>query len=69
MQLPEKTKRNMEKFSKVKELLASVEADAEKFYNAGNNAAGTRVRKAMQDLKVLAQEIRTEVTEKKNSDK
>lgn len=59
----------MEKFSKVKELLASVEADAEKFYNAGNNAAGTRVRKAMQDLKVLAQEIRTEVTEKKNSDK
>ncbi|MES2457772.1 MAG: histone H1 [Bacteroidota bacterium] len=59
----------MEKFSKVKELLASVEADAEKFYNAGNSAAGTRVRKAMQDLKNLAQEIRTEVTEKKNSDK
>jgi len=59
----------MEKFSKVKELLASVEADAEKFYNAGNSAARTRVRKAMQDLKVLAQEIRTEVTEKKNSGK
>ncbi|EDM38298.1 hypothetical protein PBAL39_01747 [Pedobacter sp. BAL39] len=59
----------MEKFSKIKELLAAVEADAEKFYNSGNNAAGTRVRKAMQDLKVLAQEIRTEVTEKKNSDK
>ena len=58
---------NMEKFSKVKELLASVEADAEKFYNSGNNAAGTRVRKAMQDLKVLAQEIRTEITEKKNA--
>lgn len=59
----------MEKFSKVKELLASIEADAEKFYNAGNSAAGTRVRKAMQDLKVLAQEIRSEVTDKKNSDK
>lgn len=59
----------MERFTKVKELLASVEADAEKFYNAGNNAAGTRLRKAMQDLKVLAQEIRTEVTEKKNTDK
>lgn len=59
----------MEKFSKVKELLASIEADAEKFYNAGNNAAGTRVRKAMQDLKVLAQDIRTEVTEKKNGGK
>ncbi|PTS96131.1 histone H1, partial [Pedobacter sp. HMWF019] len=46
-----------------------VEADVEKFYNAGNGAAGTRVRKAMQDLKVLAQEIRTEVTEKKNTTK
>jgi len=59
----------MEKFTKVKEVLASIEADAEKFYNAGNGAAGTRVRKAMQDLKNLAQEIRAEVTEKKNSAK
>lgn len=57
----------MEKFAKIKELLASVEADAEKFYNAGNAAAGTRVRKGMQDLKNLAQEIRGEVTEKKNT--
>ncbi|WP_288880178.1 histone H1 [Pedobacter panaciterrae] len=59
----------MEKFTKVKEVLASVEADVEKFYSAGNSAAGTRVRKAMQDLKNLAQEIRAEVTEKKNSAK
>ena len=33
----------------------------------GNSAAGTRVRKAMQDLKGLAQEIRAEVTDKKNT--
>ncbi|UKT65480.1 histone H1 [Pedobacter mucosus] len=59
----------MEKFSKVKEAVAAIEADVEKFYNAGNAAAGTRVRKAMQDLKVLAQEIRAEVTDKKNTDK
>jgi hypothetical protein len=59
----------MDKFTKVQELLASVEADAEKFYSGGNSAAGTRLRKAMQDLKVLAQDIRTEVTYKKNSDK
>jgi len=59
----------MEKFEKLKEVIAGVEADATKFYDGGNAAAGTRVRKAMQDLKVLAQEIRTEVTEKKNSDK
>lgn len=59
----------MEKFAKLKELVAGVEADADKFYNSGNGAAGTRVRKAMQELKNLAQEIRTEVTEKKNTDK
>lgn len=57
----------MEKFNKLKELVASVEADAEKFFNANNGAAGTRLRKGMQDLKNLAQEIRTEVTEKKNT--
>ncbi|WP_256005489.1 MULTISPECIES: histone H1 [Pedobacter] len=57
----------MDKFSKLKELVASVEADADKFYNSGNGAAGTRVRKAMQELKGLAQEIRTEITEKKNT--
>lgn len=59
----------MEKFAKIKEVVASIEQDVEKFYNAGNAAAGTRVRKAMQDLKTLAQEVRTEITEKKNSDK
>lgn len=57
----------MEKFQKVKELIASIEADADKFYNKANGAAGTRVRKAMQDLKNLASEIRKEVTEKKNA--
>lgn len=57
----------MEKFAKVKEVVAAIETDVEKFYNAGNAAAGTRVRKAMQELKGLAQEIRTEITEKKNT--
>lgn len=57
----------MEKFEKIKELIAGIEADATKFYDAGNGAAGTRVRKAMLDLKALATDIRKEVTEKKNS--
>lgn len=57
----------MDKFTKLKELASAIETDVEKFYDAGNSAAGTRVRKAMQDLKVLAQDIRSEVTEKKNS--
>lgn len=59
----------MDNFKKVQDLISSVEADVTKFYDGGNAAAGTRVRKAMQDLKVLAQEIRAEVTDKKNSAK
>jgi hypothetical protein len=59
----------MSKFAKLKEAVASAEADAEKFYNSGNSAAGTRVRKALQEIKGLAQEIRTEITEKKNAAK
>jgi len=59
----------MDKFKKVQDLITSAEADVTKFYDGGNAAAGTRVRKAMQDLKNLAQEIRSEVTERKNSAK
>ncbi|WP_316762117.1 histone H1 [Pedobacter aquatilis] len=57
----------MENFQKIKDLISSVEKDVEKFYHANNGAAGTRVRKAMQDLKVIANDIRREVTEKKNA--
>jgi hypothetical protein len=42
----------MDKFKKVQDLISSIEADVTKFYDGGNAAAGTRVRKAMQDLKV-----------------
>lgn len=57
----------MENFQKVKELVASIEADAEKFYNKANSAAGTRLRKGLQELKSLAQDIRNEVTARKNA--
>jgi len=57
----------MSRFSEVKNLVMSLEADFEKFYDKGNQAAGTRVRKGMQDLKNLAQKIRTEVQDKKNA--
>jgi len=57
----------MEKFTKIKELISSIEKDADLFYNKANKAAGTRIRKGMQDVKNLAQEVRTEVTEKKNA--
>ena len=44
----------------------SLEGDFEKFYDKENQAAGTRVRKGMQELKNLAQEIRIEVQDIKN---
>ncbi len=56
----------MEKFNQLKELLAAAEVDAEKFYEKNSKAAGTRVRKALQEAKNLAQAIRNEVTEMKN---
>ncbi len=59
----------MSKFAKLQELITSTEADAKKFYENGNGAAGTRVRKALQEVKTLAQEIRNEVTEIKNKAK
>jgi len=56
----------MDNYSKLQALIADAENDFAQFYGKGNKAAGTRVRKAMQDLKNLAQEIRQDVTAKKN---
>jgi hypothetical protein len=56
----------MQKYSQLKSLLASLEADADKFYQGHNKAAGTRLRKAMLEVKNLAGEIRKEVSEQKN---
>ncbi|GAA4922462.1 histone H1 [Mucilaginibacter sp. UR6-1] len=58
----------MKKFSELKELVSSLETDAEKFYSKGNSAAGTRLRKGLQDLKNLAQTIRLEVQDTKNKE-
>jgi hypothetical protein len=57
----------MEKIQRIKELVESVEKDAVAFYEKGNKAAGTRIRNAMQQLKVIAQEVRQEITAKKNT--
>ena len=56
----------MEKYQELKELVAQLEDDFDKFYAKGNKAAGTRLRKAMQQLKELAQAIRVEISDKKN---
>lgn len=57
----------MNNFNKIKDLVLSLESDFEKFYEKNNSAAGTRVRKGMQDLKNMAQDIRKEVQDAKNA--
>lgn len=59
----------MSKFTQLKDLIASAGDDAAKFYEKGNAAAGTRLRKALQEAKTLAQDIRNEVTAIKNKGK
>lgn len=58
----------MNRYAQLRELLLSLETDFIKFYEKNNKAAGTRVRKGMQQLKVLAQDIRGEVQGLKNDD-
>jgi hypothetical protein len=53
----------MSRFQELKDLVGTFEKDFIKFYDKGNKSAGTRVRKAMNDLKRKAQEIRKEVQE------
>ncbi len=55
----------MGKFDDLKGYVDGLEEDFGKFYDKGNKAAGTRVRKAMQELKAMAQDIRTDVQNKK----
>jgi hypothetical protein len=57
----------MELYEQLKNLVASLEDDFSKFYEKGNKAAGTRVRKGCQDVKNLCQEIRVDVSNKKNA--
>lgn len=57
------------RYVELQKLVAGMAADFDKFYNGGNKAAGTRVRNAMQELKVFAQTVRTEVQTIKNEGK
>ena len=54
-------------FDELQNVINDCQADVTKFVE-GNNSAGTRVRKAMQLVKQLAQDIRVEVQDQKNDD-
>jgi hypothetical protein len=53
--------------TQIQETLDSIQDDATKFNEKGNKAAGTRVRKGMQAIKGLAQEVRVYVSAKNNA--
>ena len=53
-------------FDNLQDVINDCQSDVSKFVD-GNNSAGTRVRKAMQTVKSLAQEVRVEVQDQKNA--
>lgn len=52
----------MQEFDLLKKLVTEAEPDVEKAVG-GNKAAGTRVRKKMQDIKAAAQDVRKKILE------
>jgi DNA anti-recombination protein RmuC len=54
-------------FTDLQKMLGTMEDDFQKFFEKSNNAAGTRVRKGMKDLRDKAQEIRMQVQDEKNN--
>jgi hypothetical protein len=57
------------KIADFQKIVESMESDFEKFYDKGINAAGTRVRKHLQELATLCKDVRKDVTETKNARK
>ena len=53
-------------FDELQNAINDCQSDMTKFVE-GNNSAGTRIRKAMQVIKTMAQEIRVEVQDQKNA--
>lgn len=56
----------MNNFQKIKNKIEEMEADASKFYDKGNGAAGARLRQGLLEIKNLAAEGRKEVSELKS---
>lgn len=57
----------MQEFDQLKSVVESAEEEIRKA-EAGNKAAGTRVRKLMQEVKAAAQAVRTKVLEMRDAD-
>lgn len=57
----------IEEFESLRNLVDSASEDIQKA-SGGNKAAGTRVRKTMQDVKNAAQELRKRILETRSAD-
>ncbi len=55
----------MQKYQNLIEFIKTLEGDVVKFYEKGQSAAGTRLRKGLSELKRLAQDMRNEVQDVK----
>ena len=54
-----------EKYLKIVDFLKTLEPDVAKFYEKGQSAAGTRLRKGLSELKKLAQDFRNDIQDTK----
>ena len=57
------------RFQDFQKIVEAMESDFEKFYDKEVGAAGTRVRKHLQELSKLCKEVRNDVTAVKNARK
>ncbi|MHC4796884.1 MAG: histone H1 [Planctomycetota bacterium] len=58
---------SMEEYEKLKQLVEAASDDIAKA-EGGNKAAGTRIRKMMQDIKAAAQDVRKKILELRSAD-
>jgi hypothetical protein len=55
----------MSKYDDLVQAVRDLETDFQKFYEKGQAAAGTRLRKGLSDLRKLAQEVRKDIQDVK----
>ena len=59
----------MEKYHQLVQFVQGLETDFQKFYEKGQAAAGTRVRKGLSELRKLCQDVRKDIQDVKASRK
>jgi len=59
----------METLEQIKSLTETLTSETNKFFEKGNQSAGTRARKAAQELKELMQVLRKEILNHNKKDK